>query len=445
MGRQPFGLASPAAWLAEAGAQVHVQDLAVSHFDPEPVARADLVAFYVPMHTATRLAEPVLQRVRLINPETHICFYGLYAPMNETHLRSRGADSVLGGEFEGPLVELYLRLAGAPATSSRRHALPSISLERQTFKVPDRSGLPALDEYARLEISPGVTRTVGYTEATRGCKHKCRHCPVVPVYGGRFVIVQPEVVLADVRRQVAAGAEHITFGDPDFFNGPAHAMRIVRAMHDEFPDLSYDVTIKVEHLVNFPDLIGELVGTGCVLLTSAIESFDDAVLDKLDKRHTRRDLDRVLFDLRAAGLPLNATFMPFTPWTTIDGYAAFLRAVADLNLVDNVAPIQYAIRMLIPAGSLLLELPDIADLTGPFDGAALSHPWAHPDPAVDGLHAAVLDVVETGQAVGKTRREIFAEVWHVVHLAVGEPTREPQLLDVPVPATIPFLTEPWFC
>jgi hypothetical protein len=41
---------------------------------------------------------------------------------------------------------------------------------------------------------------------------------VVPVYNGVFRIVQRDVVLADIRQQVAMGAEHITFGDPDFFN-----------------------------------------------------------------------------------------------------------------------------------------------------------------------------------------------------------------------------------
>ncbi len=50
--------------------------------------------------------------------------------------------------------------------------------------------------------------------------------------------MQREVVLEMTSaRQVDAGAEHITFGDPDFFNGPAHALAIVEAVHREFPRL----------------------------------------------------------------------------------------------------------------------------------------------------------------------------------------------------------------
>ena len=76
----------------------------------------------------------------------------------------------------------------------------------------------------------------------------------MPVYNGRFRIVQREVVLEDIRRQVAAGAQHITFGDPDFFNGVGHSMQIVETLHREHPGLSYDVTIKVEHLLRQDEL-----------------------------------------------------------------------------------------------------------------------------------------------------------------------------------------------
>ena len=443
MGRQPFGLASPAAWLRAEGAEVSVQDLAVSHFDSEPVRLADLVALYVPMHTATRLAEQVLDRVRRINPDVHVCCYGLYAPMNEQHLRRRGADTILGGEFEQSLVDLYHRVASGEGRITAQ-PLPTPSLKRQRFQVPDRRGLPSLDQYSRLDLGNGVTRTAGYTEASRGCRHLCRHCPIVPVYEGRFVVVQPEVVLEDVRRQVAAGAEHITFGDPDFFNGPAHAMRIVKRLHREFGQLTYDVTIKVEHLSRHSGLIPVLKDTGCALVTSAIESFDDDALDKLDKRHTRSDLESVLATMREVDLALNATFVAFTPWTTLHGYLDFLHTVAELSLVDSIASIQYAVRLLVVAGSRLLELPEVADLVDDFDENALAYPWAHPDPKVDELHHDLLTTIQRGQSEDRSRREIFSDIWERAHAASGAEGL-PALADVGDLSTIPFFTEPWFC
>lgn len=206
LGRQPFSIASAAAWLREAGARVQCLDLAVETLDVGTIQRADLFTISLPMHTATRLGAALLMKIRQINPQAHICFFGLYAPINESYLRKLGADSILGGEVESSLISLLNRLQkrNIPKNDSVQQE-PVISLARQRFLVPDRSSLPGLDKYAKLQVAPDEHRLVGYTETTRGCKHLCRHCPVVPVYGGVFRVVDRDVVLADIRQQVAAG------------------------------------------------------------------------------------------------------------------------------------------------------------------------------------------------------------------------------------------------
>jgi len=451
LGRQPFGLASPAAWLRRAGAAVDLQDLAVCSLDEQPVREALLVGIHVPMHTATRMAESVLARVRELNPRTHVCVYGLYAPMNADHLTALGADSVIGGEFEEPLTQLYrelIREGGAAGHGRAQRAV--VSTARQQFVTPDRTGLPPLTQYAHLELAADRIRTVGYTEASRGCKHVCRHCPVVPVYGGRFRVVSAEVVLDDIRMQVAAGAEHITFGDPDFFNAPTHAIRIVTRLHDEFPELTYDVTIKVEHLRRQVAAVPVLARTGCVLVTSAVEAMDDDILGRLDKGHTVDDVDTALRLLRENGLTVNPTFIAFTPWTTLSGYARFLEAIATRGLVDLVSPVQYGIRLLIPAGSRVLELDDVRALVGEFDPNALAFSWANPDPAVDRLQQDVLAMVRVDQGERRGRREIFRHVWELTAEQLAERPdldvhEAPELIDYSPIAYGPRMTEPWYC
>jgi radical SAM superfamily enzyme YgiQ (UPF0313 family) len=438
LGRQPFGLASPAAWLAREGAAVRCLDLAVEPLDEAAVREAGLVAFHVPMHTATRLAALALRRVRALNPRTHVCFYGLYASVNERYLRGLGAQTILGGEFESGLAELVRRLGAGLVDAPER----VVSLSRQSFLVPDRAGLPPLSKYAKLHVAHDDLRVAGYTEASRGCKHLCRHCPIVPVYGGRFRVVDREVVLEDVGQQVAGGAEHVTFGDPDFFNGPTHAMAIVEALHERFPALTYDVTIKVEHLLQQRRLLPLLARTNCLFVTTAVEALDDAILERLDKRHTRADFVEVLAASRAIGPPLNPTFVSFTPWTTAAGYRELLAAIAELDLVEQIAPIQYAIRLLIPAGSRLLELAEIRDLVGPFDAEALVHPWVHPDPAVDRLHEAVLALVREAQTRHEARGDTFERLCELAGVRLD---RLRALDAAPPRATIPFLTEPWYC
>ncbi len=420
-------------------------DLSCQSLNEEAIKVADLIAFYVPMHTATRLAAQLLPTVRKLNPQAHLCCYGLYAPVNESFLRKLGVQTILGGEFEAGLAATLERLR-ENRTSPEAQTLPTISLSRQSFLTPERQTLPPLSRYAKLVWGDNDARVAGYTEASRGCKHLCRHCPIVPIYEGRFRIVQPEVVLEDIRQQVSMGATHITFGDPDFFNGIRHAMRIVTAMHAENPAVTYDVTIKVEHLLKHAGFLSALRETGCAFVTSAVESLDDEVLLRLEKRHTQRDFVRALQHCRQAGLAISPTFVAFTPWTTLESYCDFLNGLREFDLVDYVAPIQLGIRLLIPAGSRLLELSEIAGLVGPFDEAALAYPWSNQDPRVDELCTRVQRVVHEGGKQKATRRQIVQRVVKIAYEAAGiEPPDLPEPADRLDRAAIPYLTEPWYC
>jgi radical SAM superfamily enzyme YgiQ (UPF0313 family) len=426
LGRQPFGLASPAAWLRAEGHQVTTADLSRETLPAEAVKAADWIAFHLPMHTATRMAIPQIGVVRGLNPGARLCCYGLYAPVNQEMLRTLGVSHVIGGEFEQALVDVV---------SGRAAAVLPVILDRLQFQLPDRSSLPVLREYAGL-VSDGATKVVGYTEASRGCKHLCRHCPIVPVYEGRFRVVQRDVVLADARQQIAAGAEHITFGDPDFFNGPGHALAIIEDFNREFPGITYDVTIKIEHLLKHREALAVLKRTGCLFVTSAVESVDDAVLERLAKGHTREDFVEALALMRGHGLTLVPTFVAFTPWTTRENFLELLRTIRELDLIENVAPIQLAIRLLIPAGSKLLELEDLP--IEAFDPAALSYRWQHPDPEMDVLCADLQKLVGLGDRLRSSRADVFALIWERASGAKAdfEAVKRP---------AIPHLTEAWYC
>jgi radical SAM superfamily enzyme YgiQ (UPF0313 family) len=486
MGRQPFGLASPAAWLRADGWDVTAVDAAKQKIDAAMLSSADLIAFHLPMHTATRLAAPVIAKARHLNPSARMCAYGLYAPLNAKWLRSIGVDAIFGGEFEEELTawagatreaglkacatpEAALKGCATAAPSERPASLQTLAssetpassqtlvsvtdvaqpfraakrggLPRIHFLVPDRTGLPPLSRYATLQLPDGTRRLVGYTEASRGCKHLCRHCPIVPVYEGQFRVVQPDVVLADIDAQVAAGAQHITFGDPDFFNGPAHAMRIVDALHAAHASVSYDAIIKVEHLLAHRDLLPRLTATGCAFVTSAVESVDDRVLALLDKGHTRADFIETVAACRDAGVTLIPTFVAFQPWLTLESYCDLLDTVADLDLVGHVAPIQLAIRLLIPEGSRLLALDEMRRHVGAFDPATLTHRWTHPDPRVDALHTEIAALV--GARLTADRWTTFDAISALAHRHAGLP--RPSSKPARNRATVPFLDEPWYC
>jgi radical SAM superfamily enzyme YgiQ (UPF0313 family) len=445
LGRQPFGLASPAAWLRKRDHQVTCLDLSRQPLNQPALREASLVAFYVPMHTATRLTLELIEPLRRLNATAHLCAYGLYAPMSAGSFRGLGVTSLLGGEFEQALVDLAEHLSGLSAFPQIHPLDSQISLARLRFLVPDRSDLPPLRSYAHLVLPSGEHRTVGYTEASRGCKHLCRHCPIVPVYNGVFRIVDRDVILADVRQQVAAGAQHVTFGDPDFFNGVGHAIPLVESLHREFPELTYDVTIKIEHLLQGADLLPILRQTGCLFIVSAVESLDDSVLQRLDKNHTRADFFRVVENCFRAGVTLQPTFVPFTPWTTLESCLDLFQQLHRVDLVEAVAPIQLGIRLLIPAGSKLLELEEVRKLVGPFDAQALVYPWKNPSAVVDVLCDELQEIAASGEQLKQSRTATFERMWRAAKLAARQTVGEKSASALPSRATVPFLNEPWYC
>jgi len=441
LGRQPFGLASPAAWLRKRGHSVRGFDLSRQSLDESALREAQLIVFYLPMHTATRLALQWTPALRAQNPAAHFCACGLYAPLNESHLSAAGFSTILGPEFEADLSQLADSLASG--NSNGNHATRGAKLPRLAFEIPDRSGLPILQKYAHVILPTGEHRTTGYTEASRGCKHLCRHCPIVPVYNGQFRVVPQEIVLADIRQQVQAGAEHVTFGDPDFFNGITNATRIIEALHAEHPSLTYDVTIKVEHLLRRADALPTLARTGCLFVTSAVESLDDQVLSKLEKGHTRAGFFRALDLCNNVGLTLQPTFVPFTPWTTRENYFGLLETIADRNLVAVVPSIQLAIRLLIPSRSRLLELPEIASSVGDFDSEKLVYPWRHSDPALDTLAESISQIVAAAEKRRESRTETFERIWDAATQLQESPAAP--LRNSAPPRATPYLSEPWYC
>jgi radical SAM superfamily enzyme YgiQ (UPF0313 family) len=450
LGHQPMGLALPLGFLEASGYHPAVLDLAVESLDPVRVASARLAAISVPMHTALRLGVRVARRIRAENPACHICFHGHYALLNCRFLLENCADSILAGECEESLPHLALSLEEGRDPEdvpglvlSGKTAAPVLG--RQSYVLPSRGSLQALERYASLEME-GQKHRAGHVEASRGCLHLCRHCPIPPVYGGRFFVVPAELVLQDIRRQVELGAAHITFGDADFLNGPGHSLALVREMHRSFPSLTFDFTAKIEHLLKHPQLLPDLRSLGALFVVSAVESLSGTVLEILDKGHTRQDVEQALDLCREAGLILRPSLVPFTPWSALDDYRELLEFVEFEGLVEAVDPVQFSVRLLIPPGSLLLQHSQLASHLGALDAESFSYAWRHPDPRMDLLQCRVAATVERAAHV----QEPAVVTFERIRSDYSEVSGERVLTSHPASGhrsgrRLPRLTESWFC
>ncbi len=437
LGHQPLGIAWPKAFLERAGYTPEHLDLSVEPFDDSKAAAARFVAISVPMHTALRLGVAAARRIRTVNPGAFICFHGLYAVLNAEYLLRGDADAVLGGEIDNHLVQLAQQVERGEPTSGSAEPV----LTRLDFPLPSRGGLQTLRRYVHFQRG---MRSVpaGYVEASRGCLHLCLHCPIPPVYGGRFFAVPRETVLADIRQQVAAGAGHITFGDPDFLNGPGHAVKLARALHQEFPRVSFDFTAKVEHILEHRELFPEFRALGCAFVVSAVESLSDTVLANLAKGHTGADVRTALGILRAAGITLRPSFVAFTPWTTLRDYLETLEFIGAERLSGDVDPVQLTIRLLIPPGSALLARPEIQPYLRGLDEAGFTYRWTHPDARMDALHTIVVALVAEAARTSERPDATFRRIRDAAFKLAGE---QPEEWHLEPAGASPRLTEPWFC
>jgi hypothetical protein len=393
LGHQPAALAVAAANRRARGDDVRVVDVSVDPWDPDVVGWADEVAFSVPMHTAARLARDLAHGISV-----PVRAFGLYADQCTDFATPVGWD------------------VATPSTP------------------PARDLLPPLDRYTRL-LTDGESRLVGSVAATAGCAHRCRHCPVPVVFDGRVQRLDEGSVLDDIDQLVAAGAQHVTFADPDFLNAPPHSLRIVRALHDRHPSLTFDCTVKVEHVLRHAGVWEEVAAAGCAFVVSAFESVDDEVLERLDKGHTTADAGRATSLLREHGIDVRPSFLPFTPWTTPADLIELVDFVYEHDLVGSVDPVQYTIRLLLPRGSLLLDHLDLAPHLGDWDDERMSYAWTAAAPGIDDLQLELAALVEA--RADDDELAVYADI----RAAVGAAP-----VDLAACTTgRPRLTESWFC
>jgi hypothetical protein len=408
LGHQPLGCIGPARALLAAGHEVRLADLAVEPWPAEALAWCDRMILSVPMHTALRLGSTVVDRARASRPDLPVALHGLYAGVARDDPRWSASDLVAASEAVEPLLEWLDDGEGG--------AVAEPAAVRGTSAVDAvRASLPPLGSYAQL-IEGERRRLAGSVAASFGCAHRCRHCPVPVLYDGRTKPIELELVLADVAALIEMGAEHISFADPDFLNRPWHGLRVVRQMAERFPGTTFDATVKVEHILRHRTIWPELASKGCRFVVSALESTNDAILARLDKGHTTAEAIEAIDLLRDAGIEPRPSFLPFTPWTTLDDLVVLLNFVEANDLVYNTEPVQYGIRLLIPPGSLLLKDPDpalAASLTG-FDRAQACVTWSAPDPRLDDLAAAISAAAERAAELQTPIEVTFAEIRSLV-------------------------------
>lgn len=366
----------------------------------------------------------------LVNAEVHInrlFLYGLYASDLAREAEILGAG------------ELIIRSAPTQTEIARDLDLEPIDARRY---FPSRKRLGSLDRYKHVKVEGGK-KVSGYVETTGGCRHRCKHCPLPIHFNGKISVNPLMDVLADVEVQVAAGATHVTVGDPDFFNAPVHAMKFARELHKRFSDTTFDCTIKIEHLIKHNRYLGELGQLGCTFITSAVESMSDEILDNLSKGHKRDEIYTAVSYVDNAGIDFHPSFVPFTPWTGKEDYEEILRFVYQMGMEGFVEPVQLAIKLLVPEASLLLSSKEFLPYKGSYSQETFSYLWSYREPAMAELELDVKARVQKGEDDNEPFDETFWDLWHITEVYLDREILLPRKLERKAMAV--SSSETWFC
>ena len=305
--------------------------------------------------------------------------------------------------------------------------------------VPDRSKLPHISEYSHI-IDGENNIIAGSTETTYGCKHECTHCPVPIQFHGSFKTFGEEKIMQDVSNQVEDGAKHISFNDPDFFNGPKHAIKILELLNNKHPEITYDSTIKVEHILKYPQYFQELKELNMLFVISAFETTNDKVLNILKKNHTADDLKRAVELSLSNSIDIRPTWMPFTPWTEVKDFVNIINLIENYKLRETVAPIQLTIKLLIPKNSLILSSNEIEPYIGVFDPTSFSYQWTYKNPEIDKLQKQLFEYVLNNESIDEY--EQYLGLVDIVQSHTGVSLiRHSEY----VKRSVPKLSETWFC
>lgn len=405
---QPQTVATATTPLLEEGFRVSVLDTYVEGIKSEYFAEPNLVAISVPLFDSINSAVEVAKRVRETNSDAHITFFGQHATIQSSRLAGKYGDTCVVGEWEEPLLGLARHIYG----NLPLHEVPGVVtgtqlqlvngqtwypyMPRNHFRLPSRCLLPSLDKYPLHQVDKlcGGKQVVGATEIARGCHHKCLYCSVFAAYGGKVLLIPEDLIVEDVGNLVKGGMTHLTFIDADFFNAKHHGIKILRRLHTEFPELTYDFTTRVDHIRENKEYIREMEGLGVRFITSALEFPSQVVLDAVAKQASLEDIEGAVAFMRSTEIKLNPTFIMFNPWISLEDLMRFRTFVESNELDEIIDPVQYETRLYLYKGSPLLQLPSVQGLV--LTEREFHYDWKHPDPLVDELYEQVVTPSEEG-------------------------------------------------
>ncbi|MFG3702249.1 RCCLKC-tail radical SAM protein [Micromonospora sp. NPDC047620] len=381
---QPLASAFAAAAMREHGAHVIGWD-AHQFPDLRPRDDVDMILLSVQQFEGLHRGVDLARALRAEHPGAPIVAFGQYAQMNSSAFLET-VNAVVFDEPERIAPQLCAAaaketpLTEVPALRTRHAIAPRPPRRRIGTTAPARDLFPSVVHYPAHHTPYGL---MGNIEVSRGCHHKCTYCSVYGAYDGGVAAYELDTVLADARRLAEEGIRHFLFIDAEFFNSRTLGIEAIRRIGAEFPGSTFEFTTRVDHILDYTELLEELVSLGLRRVTSALEFPSDRILRIFDKGIDVAHMRAAIAEAARIGFELNPTFIPFTPWIRYEELLTFEDFLVETGLARVVEPTALQTRLLLFKGSPLLASPWVQDVPTVDRGFHLD--WTHPDRRVEEL------------------------------------------------------------
>ena len=225
----------------------------------------------------------VMRQRKLEKPDLIVGMIGCMAERigGELKKKLKHLDIVVGPSELDRLPELLEAGSGVLLSghASRRSKTLDAAMDR----------LEALDQ-GRL-VDPDAADTQAYVRITRGCNKFCSFC-VVPMTRGPEVHREPDAIVAEVKKLVAAGALEVTLLGQTinhYVHGGTSFAQLLARVHDDVPALK-----RLRFLTSFPrDFTDEALDVMasreriCAFLHIPAQSGSDRMLGLMNRAYTR--------------------------------------------------------------------------------------------------------------------------------------------------------------
>jgi radical SAM superfamily enzyme YgiQ (UPF0313 family) len=258
------------------------------------LAEADAVGITAITHTANR-AYRIADAVRAASPRTRIIMGGNH-PSALPHEALQHADQVVTGEGEAVVREVFEgrrpeRIVPGPRVDIDTVPMVDLSLLQG---VRSRQGRPD------LPVAPIM--------ASRGCPYDCVFCSVTKMFGRRYRVRSPDLVLEEVLRRHREGFRWGFFYDDNFAASPEKTKIFLEKLIRTDIDFSWNSQFSV-HVARDRELLRLLKRAGCARLFIGVESFNPAALRDYGKSQTVDVVRSAIETIISEGLAVHSMFI----------------------------------------------------------------------------------------------------------------------------------------